>query len=150
MLDLGKKLFRNNVIQLTFIIVCSILVLLAHKLSFHAIHLSLNQYISGNSIHYFLTKENFSFIINVIIPSIAFILSLLLFIWISITNFLLFNDELEKIDGILRLTLGIIQTIFLGLLLYKGGIIFFYFLLFLLIVVVIGGHIFSGLTLNDR
>lgn len=147
LLDLGKKLFRNNIIQLILLLVCSTLILLAHKLSYHAIHLSLTQYISGSSINYF---QHASFIENVAIPSVAFILSVLLFIWMGVSNFLLVNGEEEKINAVLRKILAISQIIFFCFLLFIGGKVFFHVFIFLLIVAVLMKQVLKGLSLGDQ
>ncbi|WP_068676751.1 hypothetical protein [Oceanobacillus sp. Castelsardo] len=149
MLQLGKKLFYNNPIQLLLILTCLALALLAQKLSFNIIHLSLNQFIAAKTDRIFLAQDNFSFIFNVTLPSLSFILSATLLIWMGITNLILFKSEDNKINIILRFILAMIQIAFFIFFLYTGGKVFFYFSMFILIVFVMGGIILSGLGCEE-
>lgn len=150
MLQLGKKWFDNNPIQLLIILTCLVLALLAQKLSSNIIHLSLNQFISARTDSIFLNQENFSFILNVTLPSLFFILSSFLIIWMGITNLIFFKRENNIINVVLRCILGVTQIALFVFFLYTGGKVFFYFLLFIFIVFVMGRFILSGLGTVKR
>jgi hypothetical protein len=150
MLQLGKRLFVNNPIQVLIILTSFALALLVLKLPSNMIHLSLYQFISARTDTINPAEVNFNFILGVTLPSLFFILSSSLLIWLGIINLILFSREKIKINVIPRFILAIIQISLFILFIYMGGKVFFYFSLFVVIVFVMGGFILSGLAVEER
>lgn len=150
MLQLGKRLLVNNPIQVLIILTSFVLALLTLKLPSTVIHLSLNQFISARTDTIYLDENNFNFILSVTLPSLFFILSSSLLIWLGIINLILFSREKIKNKVIPRFILAIIQIALFILFIYMGGKVFFYFSLFVVIVFVMSGFILSGLVVEER
>lgn len=133
MLDVGKRIFSNNIVQLIVILTCFMLAVLAQKLSINLSHVPLSQFISLSVDNIFAEEETFSIWLNVVLPAIMYLGACLLFLWMGITNFLSFKEEGTTPSSVLRFLLAVSQVLLFGWFLFVGGKLFIYYAAFSLV-----------------
>jgi hypothetical protein len=134
MLDVGQRIFNNNIVQLIVIFTCFILAFLAKKLSINLSHVPLSQFISLSVDNIFSEQKTFSIWLNVVLPSIMYLGACLLFLWMGIANFMSFKEEGTTSSSVLRFSLAVFQVLIFGWFLFVGGKLFIYFAAFSLVI----------------
>ena len=79
LLELGNKIFRNNIIQLSCILICFILVFLAQILTTNLPDVSLFEFISLSIKNTIGDEKTFHVGLNVLLPAIMYLGACLLF-----------------------------------------------------------------------
>lgn len=130
LLELGNKIFRNNIIQLSCILICFILVFLAQILTTNLPDVSLFEFISLSIKNLIGDEKTFHVGLNVLLPAIMYLGACLLFLWMAISNFIIFNEEDNTTNIVLRIFLVLTQIILFGWFIYVGGKLFIYFAVF--------------------
>lgn len=133
MLDVGQRIFSNNVVQLIVILTCFILAFLAQNLSINLSHVPLSQFISLSIDNIFAEEVTFSIWLNVVLPAIMYLGACLLFLWVGITNFLFFKEEGATSSSVLRFLLAVSQVLLFGWFLFIGGKLFIFYAAFFLV-----------------
>ena len=149
MFELGKTIFRINGIQLAAIIFCMGLAIWAKFIAINLDHVTLAEFISLNFDNIFAESRSYSLGENVFLPSMMYIISCLMLLWMGITNLITSSSEETKFNFSLRLILGVSQVILFGWFLYTGGKLALYSAVFSLVLLAAVAFIVSVFTHND-
>ncbi|TFB13301.1 hypothetical protein E3U55_16350 [Filobacillus milosensis] len=150
MINFGKDIFSNNLVQFLLIGLSLCMAILAQQLSAGVADMSLSTFISKSFKYLFNSSNEFSVLVNAFLPGIMYILSCIGLLWMGITNMIMFKLEERKLDVGLKFILGLSQIILFGLFFYTGGKLFFYFISFALSIIFLVALFTSGSPTNQE
>jgi hypothetical protein len=134
MIDLGINIFKRNLVQCLFIVFCLGISIWAKSLSIQTLSMSLQSFISTSVDNMFSEENSFSVWFNVVLPSVLYLISCALLLWMSVTNFFTLQYEESKFHLFLKGLLGACQAILFGWFLFVGGKLLFYLIAFTLLI----------------
>ncbi|TFH61220.1 hypothetical protein [Peribacillus frigoritolerans] len=144
MFELGRTIIRVNTVQLILIVLCLGFAIMAKNLSINLSHLSISDFISQSFANIFTKNPQYNLFLNMVLPSILYVVSCLLLLWMGVTNFFSLILEETKLNWSLRFLLGLSQIVLFILFLYTGGKLALYSATFSIIVALAVGVIISG------
>lgn len=133
LIELGKRIFGVNPIQLLSIILCLGLAMVAQQLAVNLSGISLSQFISTEFKSVF-SGDLSHFLYNVLLPIMMYMIAGILLVGMGVTNFTTAKDEESRFNGILKHLLALMQGVLFMIFFFVGGKLFLYSALFLLVV----------------
>jgi hypothetical protein len=125
MLELGGRIFRVNIIQVSCIIICFMLAIWAKSLSINTASLSITDFISGSIHDIFEGQHSYSAVMNIWVPIVLYAISSLLLLGMGVANFIGLSEEIKS-HSFLRVLVGTLQIGLFGWFAFEVGKMFIY------------------------
>lgn len=150
MIDVGKKLFPLNFVQIILIILCMGMAIIAKHFSVNISGIPISTFIDLNFKYIFNQSHEYNLLLNILIPALLYMLSCFLLLGMAITNLGMLKQEENKIDFTLKVVLGLLQIGLFAYFFYIGGKLFLYYAAFSIILLLAVSLIVSALLSRDQ